>query len=112
LINDIYLKYEVALLRFIKLLSTGRLPGLKVKHQGFCRTTGEIINIAGDCGFKLNAQESFDFLTEFRRSVIFSKLVKEGFIKRGSAIENFFLFLGQNIPHIRMFDFKKVNEIP
>jgi len=104
LLHDIYLKYEMKIARAAKFLLIGQLPGLVVKHHGYRRTDEEIISAARKSGFELLSQENYAFVTEFRRSYIFDKLVKQT-----SFIEKAFGIIGRNIPYIRMGHFLKLS---
>jgi len=103
LINDVYLKCEVQLMRFLKFLLTGKHPGLVVKEFGFRRTDAEIIESAKMCGFELAGKENHAFLTDFRRSYVFNKLVPQG-----SFLERYFEIIGKRVPYVRIYNFKKV----
>lgn len=102
-IHDIYLKFETILKGLLKCILKGRMTDLVIKDFGYRRTDKEIIEVAAKYGLRLAAQKNYAFLTEFRRSLIFNKLIKDG-----TVIEKFFAILGRKIPYIRMYKFKKI----
>lgn len=103
LINDIYLKYETAMERIIKFIRTGKMSGLVVKQHGYRRTDREIIDAARQYGLVLEKKNCYGFLTEFKRSIVLGKL-----LSRYSIMEKVLIPIGRLIPHVRMFDFRKV----
>lgn len=104
LLHDVFLKYEIKMASLLKFFLTGqRQGGVVKKHHGYRRTDSEVIAAAQKTGFELVAQENYAFVTEFRRSYIFNKLVKPA-----SSIEKAFGIIGRNIPYIRMGYFRKL----
>ena len=76
-----------------------------VKYNvGFRRTDEEIVESARRSGFEFVSREDFDFLSEFRRSVLLN-----GIIKRSSIAQLIFSILGRWNPYIRMFKLKKIS---
>jgi hypothetical protein len=79
-----------------------------VKHDlGFRNNNQNIIESATKSGFEFVSLEELDFLDEFRRSVILRAL-----IERSSIVERILSILGRKFPLIRIFKFKKINNIP
>lgn len=106
LINDIYLKYEISALRIAFAVLKKKRQGIIIKHHGYRRKDNEIVNAAQCNGFKFKLLEKKDyaFLTEFRRSMFFNKLVQKGFVS-----EKIFSAIGKHVPYIRMFNFSKIS---
>jgi len=102
MLHDVFLKYETKMARLLKFLLTGKWQGFVIKHHGYRRSDNEIIAAAQKSGFELLAQENYAFVTEFRRSYIFNKLVKPA-----SFVEKVFGIIGRSIPYIRMGHFRK-----
>lgn len=102
-IHDVLLKIEVHLLRFLVFLkSVGQKKyGFTIKHHGYRRNDGEIIQIAEKNGFKLIDQDNYAFLIEFQRSAILRRLIKIPYCKQ------IFKMIGRHVPYTRMFLFRK-----
>ena len=101
-LHDVYLRCEAFFVRLVKSLAKGKSPGLIIKHHGYRRTDREIIETARSLGLELVTQKNYAFSTEFRRSIVFSKLVKYG-----SGIDKFFSAIGKKVPYVRMYKFRK-----
>jgi SAM-dependent methyltransferase len=102
-IHDIVLKYEIMALRFLRYMVKQKRSGLVVRHHGYFRSDAEIIESANKAGLALREQKNYGELFEFRRSILFNKLIKSR-----SRIEPMFETLGKSIPYIRMFKFEKI----
>lgn len=100
--HNIYLRYEMMFYLKVKSMKEKKRLGLVKKHTGFLRSDDEIRSFAKKAGFDLKNYKKYAFLTEFRRSMIFNR-----FIKNGSFLEWFFELIGRRAPYIRMFCFKK-----
>jgi len=101
--HDFYLRYEMMLYLKVKSMKEKRRHGLVTKHTGFLRSDDEIRSCARKAGFvDLEDYRRYAFLTEFRRSMIFNR-----FIRNGSSLERLFGLIGRRAPYIRMFCFKK-----
>lgn len=103
IIHDIILKYEMMLMRIVKLISERKWYGFITKDNGYRRTDKEIIGAARQAGLELTDKENYAFLTEFRRSYLLNRA-----IKHCSICKRVFSIIGKNIPYIRMFNFKKI----
>lgn len=103
LLHDIYLRFEVELLRLMIFLLKGKIHGFVKKHHGYRRTDREVIETARNNGFELVVRKNYGFLTEFKRSIIFNKIVSKNYF-----FERIFCVIGRNIPYTRIFDFKKI----
>jgi hypothetical protein len=102
-LHDIFLKYETALIRFVKYLVTGRLDGYVIKNFGYRRTNAEIITAAVKSGLHFKCMDNYAFKHDFMRSPILRKT-----IQMQPIIENAFDVFGKSMPYIRMFKFQKV----
>ena len=103
LIHDILLKIETILKWLVKAIINKTRYGFVIKHHGYRRTDKEIIECAKQYGFELIDKQNYAFLTEFRRSYFFNRMIKSG-----STVEKIFNSIGKNIPYIRMFCFRRV----
>lgn len=101
-LHDIYLRFETVFMRIVKSFSGEKMPALIIKHHGWRRTDWDIAGIAKDCDLEVVARENYAFLTEFRRSVVFNKIVRDG-----SWAERVFGIIGKKMPYVRMFKFRK-----
>ncbi len=101
LLHGLVLRYEIRLLITWRRLKNREGLAFVKKHHGFLRTDREIIEAAASAGLIFLDQCSYDFLTEFRRSYLFSRFTKD------SGLEKLFERLGRFIPHVRMFYFQK-----
>ena len=100
----LYLPIEHKIFSFIY-KSIGKRGKILVKsHHGFRRTDEEIVESARRSGFEFVSREDFDFLSEFRRSVLLN-----GIMNRSSLAQRIFSILGRRNPYIRMFKFKKIS---
>lgn len=104
LIHDIYLKYEVIAYRIVRFIPKRHLAGLIVKHHGYRRTDNEIVHAAKENGFKFLGKQHYAFLTDFRRSILFNKLITQD-----SMFEKIFYPFAKHVPYIRMFLFEKMD---
>jgi len=102
LLNDIYLRWEILLLRAFKFLTLGKSYGVLMKHGCFCWGDAEILALANESNLILEEKTNYDFITEFRRSTLLSWL-----LDRHDVFKRLFAVAGKPIPHIRMFYFKK-----
>ena len=100
----IFLPIEYKIFSFIYKLIGKRGKILVKSNHGFRRTDEEIVESARRSGFEFVSQEDFDFLDEFRRSILLT-----GIIKRSSTAQRIFSILGRWNPYIRMFKFKKIS---
>ena len=100
----LYLPIEYKIFSFIYKLIGKRGKILVKSNHGFRRTDEEIVESARRSGFEFVSQEDFDFLDEFRRSILLT-----GIIKRSSTAQRIFSILGRWNPYIRMFKFKKIS---
>ncbi len=91
-------KLERAASRWLKFLTTGKLPAFVTKHHGYRRTDKEILEMARSFGLNLQAQSNYEFTTEFRRSHLL-----EIIFRKWPAMERFFAFFGRSIPYVRMY---------
>ena len=107
-IHDILLKFEIYLIKFIKMIYYLGKKKFKVikKHHGYRRTNSDIIMIAEKNGFKLMEVKNYAFLTEFSRSYILSFV-----IRNIPIMKRLFVLFGSKIPYVRMFLFKKIREL-
>ncbi len=103
LIHDVLLKYEIFLLRIIRMLRGRRIDGFIRKHHGYRRTDKEIGEPALAAGLRLVDKEYYAFLTEFRRSILLKNLLAYG----GRIPQSIFIRIGRLVPYIRMFYFEK-----
>lgn len=99
-IHDYWLPFETILLLC---LQPNKHYTIIKKHHGYRRSDKEIIDAAKKCDLVISRQQNYAFTIEFRRSVIFNKL-----IKKNSPIEKLFNPFGKFIPYIRMFEFVKI----
>jgi hypothetical protein len=100
----LYLPIEHKIFSFIYKL-IGKRGKILVKYKiGFRRTDEEIVESARRSGFEFVSREDFDFLSEFRRSVLLN-----GIMNRSSLAQPIFSILGRRNPYIRMFKFKKIS---
>lgn len=102
-IHDFVLKYEAGSICFFRNVFRNKRSGLVVKHHGYFRTDQDIVKSADKFGLALRSQENYGGLIDFRRSILFNRLVRDG-----SRTERLFKTLGRAIPYIRMFKFEKV----
>ena len=100
----LYLPIEYKIFSFIYKLIGKRGKILVKSNHGFRRTDKDIVESARRSGFEFVSQEDFDFLDEFRRSILLT-----GIIKRSSTAQRIFSILGRWNPYIRMFKFKKIS---
>lgn len=100
--HDTYLRYETKLYAMLKSIAHKKRLGVIKKHFGFRRTDNEILNIAQRSGFELVSKRNYDILSEFRRSFIFNRLIRED-----SPLEKIFQPLCRMAPYIRMFCLQK-----
>jgi len=101
--HDVCLRIESYIVRVLIWLRRGQLPSLTRKHFGYRRTSAEIISAARAAGFELVYQKDYVTSSEFRRSVFFNLLVRQG-----GLIDKVFVFFGKSFPYTRMFDFRKL----
>jgi hypothetical protein len=101
----LYLPIEYKIFSFIYKLF-GKRGKILVKDSkfGFRRTNEEIVESARRSGFEFVSREDFNFLDEFRRSILLAKI-----IKRSSTAQRFFSILGRWNPYVRVFKFKKTS---
>ena len=86
----LYLPSEHKIFSFIY-KSIGKRGKILVKyHHGFRRTNKDIIESARRSGFEFVSREDFDFLSEFRRSVLLN-----GIMNRSSLAQRIFSILGR-----------------
>lgn len=104
LINEVYLFFEMWFYRFYKYAVQRKWYHIQTKHFGYRRSDEEIISLAKENGFIFHCQENSNFLTEFRRSMIFRKMFREGSYFE-SMLGNTF---GKKIPYVRLFRFQSV----
>ncbi len=102
-IHDWFLRYETILKRIIKTVFKREKYRLIRKHFGYRRSDSEIIHLAAEAGLILREKENYAFLTEFRRSAIFNRLIYSS-----SFVEKIAYEIGKSIPYIRMFYFEKI----
>ena len=100
----LYLPIEYKIFSFIYKLIGKRGKILVKSNHGFRRTDEEIVESARRSGFEFVSREDFDFLSEFRRSVLLN-----GIMNRSSLAQRIFSILGRWNPYIRMFKFKKIS---
>ncbi len=100
----IYLPIEYKIFSFIYKLIGKRGKILVKCNQGFRRTDEEIVEFARRSGFEFVSREDFDFLNEFRRSVLLNRI-----IGRSSLAQRIFSILGRWNPYLRVFKFKKIS---
>lgn len=100
----LYLPIEYKIFSFIYKLIGKRGKILVKSNHGFRRTDEEIVESARRSGFEFVSREDFDFLDEFRRSVLLN-----GIMNRSSLAQRIFSILGRWNPYIRMFKFKKIS---
>ena len=100
----LYLPIEHKILSFIYKLIGKRGKILVKYHHGFRRTNKDIIESARRSGFEFVSLENFEFLNEFRRSVLLN-----GIMNRSSLAQRIFSILGRRNPCIKMFKFKKIS---
>ena len=85
---------------------SGREINLNVSSpvfNGWRRTNQEIINCAKKYGLDIVTTKNYDYLTEFKRSYILSRLkIFDYYLMR-----KIFSFVGHLVPYIRMFKFRK-----
>ena len=82
-----------------------RLWRFVTKDHGYRRSDKDLIDMASDCGFKLVAQENYDFTAELMRSSIFARIMRIVPITKV-----FFQWLGRSAPYTRMYRFQAKNE--
>ncbi|SVE19653.1 uncharacterized protein METZ01_LOCUS472507 [marine metagenome] len=100
----LYLPIEYKIFSFIyKLFGKRGKTLVKYKH-GFRRTDEEIVESARRSGFEFVSREDFDFIDEFRRSVLLNRI-----IGRSSLAQRIFSILGRWNPYLRVFKFKKIS---
>ena len=100
----LYLPIEYKIFSFLYKLIRKREKILVKYNIGFRRTDEEIVEPARRSGFEFVSREDFDFIDEFRRSVLLNRI-----IGRSSLAQRIFSILGRWNPYIRMFKFKKIN---
>jgi SAM-dependent methyltransferase len=101
--HDICLRIESYIVRVLIWLRRGQIPLLTCKHFGYRRTSAEIISAARAAGFELAYQKDYVSASEFRRSVFFNLLVRQG-----GLVDKIFAVLGKSFPYTRMYDFRKL----
>ena len=100
----LYLPIEYKIFSFIYKL-IGKRGKILVKYNiGFRRTDEEIVESARRSGFEFVSREDFDFIDEFRRSVLLN-----GIMNRSSLAQRIFSILGRWNPYVRIFKFKKIS---
>jgi hypothetical protein len=107
IIHDIILRVEVylsGLFDYIKSLGKRKF-GVTVHAFGYRRKDNDIISVAEKAGFQLIEKVDYGFISEFRRSKIFRRLVNPN-----SSIEKIFMRIGKKVPYTRMFYFRKTNK--
>lgn len=104
IVNEVYLFLEMWFYRFYKSCIDKKWYHVQIKHFGYRRTDQEIISLAKKNGFVLDCSEKYNYLTEFRRSMIFRKLVREGSFFEKIVCKIF----GKRLPYIRMFKFQSI----
>ena len=102
--HDRYLKYEVIVYRIASLILKQKWASFTINHHGYRRTDEEIISSARENGFKFLEKQHYVFLPDFRRSLLFNKLITQG-----SMLEKIFSPLAKHMPYIRMFLFEKMD---
>ena len=73
------------------------------KFHGYRRSDNDIVQLALRAGLALRERGGYAFLTEFRRSLILTRMISSS-----SFIEKIFCKIGEGIPYIRMFYFEKI----
>ena len=104
MINEVLLKYEIYVLRSIKMIIKRKKDAAIRKHHGYRRTDNEIIESASAAGLELVDRENYAFLTEFNRSILLKRLLAS---KLNGLLEPIFIRIGRTIPYIRMFYLEK-----
>lgn len=107
IIHDIILRSEVylsGLFGYIKSLGKQKF-GVTVHAFGYRRKDSDIISAAERAGFQFIEKIDYGFISEFRRSKIFRRLVKPN-----SSVERIFMKIGVKVPYTRMFYFRKANK--
>ena len=101
----LFLPIEYKIFSFIyKLIGKRGKNLVKYKEFGFRRTDEQIVESARRSGFEFVSREDFNFLGEFRRSILLTRI-----IKTSSTAQRIFSILGRWNPYIRMFKFKKIS---
>ena len=100
----LYLPIEYKIFSFIYKLIRKRGKILVKYKVGFRRTDKDIVESARRSGFEFVSREDFDFLDEFRRSILLRRI-----LERSSITQRIFSILGRWNPYIRMFKFKKIS---
>jgi hypothetical protein len=101
--HEVYLKYEAKLLQAMYRL-LGRNLTVTKKHHGFRRSDSEVLELARKADFRLVAHETFDYVAEFQRSYIISRLLTAAPFLRALILSMGKLF---GISYIRIFVFEK-----
>ena len=102
LLHDVWLNAETRLKRHVKFLLTGHRPGLIIKHHGYRRSEDDIVSAANHTGLQLVDKGNYAFTFEFKRSWTLSRMMRSN-----RLIEQLFRSIGQRIPFVRMFKFRK-----
>jgi hypothetical protein len=105
LIDEVVLKAEAVARLVFKSVTRLRLWRFVTKDHGYRRSDKDLIDMASDCGFKLVAQENYDFTAELMRSSIFARIMRIVPITKV-----FFRWLGRSAPYTRMYHFQAKNE--
>ena len=100
----LYLPIEYKIFSFIYKLIGKRGKILVKSNHGFRRTDEEIVESARRSGFEFVSLENFEFLNEFRRSVLLN-----GIMNKSSLAQRIFSILGRWNPYVRIFKFKKIS---
>jgi len=100
----LYLPIEYKIFSFIYKLIGKRGRTLVKSNHGFRRTDEEIVESARKSGFEFVSREDFDFLAEFKKSILLMRI-----IQRSSTAQRIFSILGRWNPYIRIFKFKKIS---
>ena len=100
----LYLPIEYKIFSFLYKLIRKREKILVKSKHGFRRTNEEIVESARRSGFEFVSREDFNFLGEFRRSILLN-----GIMNRSSLAQRIFSILGRWNPYTRMFKFKKIS---
>ena len=93
------LRVEQRLVHLVRRLVKRKPSEFTIQRFGYLRSDGDTLKIAADCGFRLQSQENYDYLTDFERSLILRFL-----IRRLPFAKIIFQWAGKSLPYTRMYE--------